>query len=333
MYHGLIIIKLSKRELGDEDGFLIIKIRCLIKIWNKIGCLVLWCSCGVLGTVLLWGKYLVFLVWIYGCGGWIITSFSSNVLVLSWFGILLAPGSLVGKDYVSWCLRRWDMKGIFWNSYCGFGFGYKGFHFVRVMIRELSAWIYVFPLEYTCLIGLAFLYISLRWVCWKLIDFVSYRVHLLCKGSRHASTWVYSNRGNLVCRNLENILKWFYGLTGIYYKNRQDSKTLRTSFYFHNLYAFFRANRERSINNKYMSIGITGFLNVGNMTLVCWLNGPNWRRKDSQEIDGDFMGLKRVLQGLRGFGIIRLLSIIKLRSSGSKERHKNFIYENIKLEL
>ena len=100
---------------------------------------------------------------------------------------------------------------------------------------------------------------------------------------------------------------------------------LRTSFQFHNPHAYFRVNRRCLVNIKYLYIGIKGPRNVGNMMAVCWKNGLNWCTKDSNEIDGNFMGRTCIFHGLRDFGIKRLMSIIKLRSYGSNEQYK-YIY-------
>lgn len=209
MYYGLIIIKLSIRELGDEDGFLIIHISCLtfgalggmmrvveeglvmfllfsIETWNKNGCLVLWNSCVALVNVLIWGKDMVCWAWNSGCEGWMTS-----------------------------------------------------------------------------------------------------------------------------------------GLDSTFYKLPQDPMILRTSFHLHNPHAYFRVNHRCLVINKYMYIGIKGLRNVGNMMAVCWKNGHNWCTKDSNEIDGNFMGRTCIFHGLRDFGIKRLMSIIKLRSYGSKEQYKS----------
>lgn len=134
MDQGLITIRISKRELVHGSGLLIIQINCLtygalvgvtrmgddgfvllmlflIKTWNNTGCLSLWClvllsHLAVYVTALICGKGLVFLVRNLRCGRWSITIWAMS----------LALGSSIGNVYGKLCLRRWNVKGIFWKQ-------------------------------------------------------------------------------------------------------------------------------------------------------------------------------------------------------------------------
>lgn len=71
-----------------------------------------------------------------------------------------------------------------------------------------------------------------------------------------------------------------------------------------------------------MYLALMGFLNGGNVSSVNWKNGFLWCDNAPHGVRCGLNGLEYSFYGLQDLGIIRLLGIIKLQSSGSVEQYE-----------
>ena len=202
----------------------------------------------------------------------------------------------------------------------------KGLYIALFIHCGLYVLMDVMSFAHKCSIILIFPHAYLRWDCWQVMGFGLYGISdpLVCLGSRDESRWSYGLRENLVCNDLRDKPRRSYGFNGTYYKDSWYAKVLKIFLHLYEPYAYHRENRKcLDIHNMYLAL--MGFLNGGNVSSVNWKNGFQWCDNAPHGVGCGLNGLEYSFYGLEDLGIIRLLGIIKLQSSGSKGQNQ-YIY-------